>query len=49
MIYGTTVSINVADGLTISAKGVIKFNENRMEATDHSSIIWFDYSRIGRS
>ena len=46
-----TANVDVGDGLTNGASGVVKYIDYRMERTNRSSIIWvlFDDPRIGRS
>ena len=50
MVYVMTVNVNVEDGLTNCATGVVKFIDYRMQGTNRPSIIWvlFDDPRIGR-
>ena len=50
MIYVMTVNVNVEDGLTNEATGVVNFIDYRMQGTNRPSIIWvlFDDPRIGR-
>ena len=51
MIVVMTVKVDVEDGLTNGASGVVKHIDYRMEGTNRPSIIWvlFDDPRIGRS
>ena len=51
MIVVMTVNVDVEDGLTNGATGVVKHIDYKMEGTNRPSIIWvlFDDSRIGRS
>ena len=51
MIIVMTANVDVEDGLTNGASGVVKYIDYRMEGTNRPSIIWvlFDDPRIGRS
>ena len=51
MIVVMTANVEVEDGLTNGASGVVKYIDYRMEGTNLPSIIWvlFDDPRIGRS
>ena len=51
MIVVMTANVDVEDGLTIGATGVVKLIDYRMKGTTRPSIIWvlFDDPRIGRS
>ena len=51
MIVVMTANVDVEDGLTNGASGVVKYIDNRMEGTNRPRIIWvlFDDPRIGRS
>ena len=51
MIVVITANVDVEDGLTNGASGVVKYIDYRMEGTNRPSIIWvlFDDLRIGRS
>ena len=46
-----TANVDVEDGLTNGATGVVKYIDYRMERANRLSIIWglFDDPRIGRS
>ena len=49
MIVAHTANVDVEDGLTNGATGVVKYIDYRMEETNRSSIVWvlFDDPRIG--
>ena len=51
MKYVMSVNVNVEDGLTNGATGVVKFVEYEMEGSNRPSIIWmkFDDPRIGKA
>ena len=51
MIVVMTANVDVEDGLTNGATGVVKYTDYRMERTNRPSIIWvlFDDPRIGIS
>ena len=51
MIVVMTANVDVENGLTNAATGVVKYIDYRMEGTNRPSIIWvlFDDPRIGRS
>ena len=51
MIVVMTANVDVEDGLTNGATGVVKYIDYRMERTNRPDIIWvlFDDPRIGRS
>ena len=51
MIVVHTTNVDVDDGLTNGATGVVKHIDFRMEGTNHPSIIWvlFDEPRVGRT
>ena len=51
MIVVMTTNVDVEDGLTNGASGVVKYIDYRIEGTNRPSIIWvlFDDPRIGRS
>ena len=51
MIVVMTANVDVEDGLTNGATGVVKYIDYRMERANRLSIIWvlFDDPRIGRS
>ena len=51
MIVVMTANVDVKDGLTNGATGVVKYFDYRMEGTNRPSIVWvlFDDPRIGRS
>ena len=40
MIVAMTANVDVEDGLTNGATGVVKYTDYRMERTNHPSIIW---------
>ena len=50
VIVVMTVNVDVEDGLTNGASGVVKYIDYRMEGTNRPSVIWvlFDDPRIGR-
>ena len=50
MIVVHTANVDVEDGLTNGATGVVKQIDFRMEGTNRPSIIWvlFDDPRVGR-
>ena len=51
MIVAHTANVDVEDGLTNGATGVVKYIDYRMEETNRPSIVWvlFDDPRIGRT
>ena len=51
MIVVHTANVDVEDGLTNGATGVVKQIDFRMEGTNRPSIIWvlFDDPRVGRT
>ena len=51
MKYDMSVNVNVEDGLTNEATGVVKFIEHKIEGSNRPSIIWlkFDDPRIGKA
>ena len=51
MIVTHTANVDVDDGLTNGATGVVKYIDYRMEETNRPSIVWvlFDDPRIGRT
>ena len=51
MIVVMTANVDVEDGLTNNASGVVKYIDYRMEGINRPSTIWvlFDDPRIGRS
>ena len=51
MIVVRTANVDVEDGLTNGASGVVKYIDYRMKGTNRPSIIWvlFNDPRIGRS
>ena len=51
MKYVMSVNVNVEDGLTNGATGVVKFVEYKVEGSNRPSIIWmkFDDPRIGKA
>ena len=51
MIVVHTANVDVEDGLTNGATGVVKHIDFKMEGTNRPSIIWvlFDDSRVGRT